>query len=65
MREVLVEVVLVFAEGKFITLLIPTVVIWLFLYGIIRQMDELVRKVVIDKYSRWGAQVSIVIGEAF
>lgn len=64
-REILVQVVLILAKGELIALLKPTVVIWLLLHSVIRQVDQFVCQVIVDKWSWWGTQISIVVCVAF
>ena len=50
--EILVQVVLILAKAQLIALLVPAVIVRLLLHCIVRQVDQLVRQVIVDERLR-------------
>ena len=49
MRVVLIQVVLVVAKGQLVTRLETAVLVRFLLHGVVRQVDQLVAQIVVDK----------------
>ena len=65
MRIIFVQIVLVLAKRQLVSLLIPTVVVWLLLHGVICQVNQLISEIIVDEGARRGSKVAIVVRVAF